>query len=134
MCYIFFFKQKSAYEMRISDGSSDVCSSDLLGAVPVERLDMITFARGIQPGLPVRFNNAGKPRAVAKRIERRFVQHVDYAPQKLAQRLTGVRIQIDENQPFPDLTGNRHKAGLSNIDIWKGLPVGNSAQLSIGVV
>src|SRR3546814_3809284 len=28
--YIFFFKQKTAYEMRISDWSSDVCSSDLL--------------------------------------------------------------------------------------------------------
>src|SRR3546814_2637842 len=27
---IFFFKQKTAYEMRISDWSSDVCSSDLL--------------------------------------------------------------------------------------------------------
>src|SRR3546814_6086346 len=26
---IFFFKQKTAYEMRISDWSSDVCSSDL---------------------------------------------------------------------------------------------------------
>src|SRR3546814_6931301 len=36
LCYIvcfvvfFFFKQKTAYEMRISDWSSDVCSSDLL--------------------------------------------------------------------------------------------------------
>src|SRR3546814_14211941 len=29
MLYVFFFKQKTAYEMRISDGSSDVCSSDL---------------------------------------------------------------------------------------------------------
>src|SRR3546814_10537627 len=36
MCYVvrcmlcfFFFKQKTAYEMRISDWSSDVCSSDL---------------------------------------------------------------------------------------------------------
>src|SRR3546814_6444203 len=28
---IFFFKQKTAYEMRISDWSSDVCSSDLFG-------------------------------------------------------------------------------------------------------
>src|SRR3546814_5274068 len=27
---IFFFKQKTAYEMRISDWSSDVCSSDLV--------------------------------------------------------------------------------------------------------
>src|SRR3546814_2014515 len=29
---IFFFKQKTAYEMRISDWSSDVCSSDLMRA------------------------------------------------------------------------------------------------------
>src|SRR3546814_10517691 len=29
MFFIFFFKQKTAYEMRISDWSSDVCSSDL---------------------------------------------------------------------------------------------------------
>src|SRR3546814_10474172 len=34
MCFLltmfFFFKQKTAYEMRISDWSSDVCSSDLI--------------------------------------------------------------------------------------------------------
>src|SRR3546814_4832909 len=29
LCCFFFFKQKTAYEMRISDWSSDVCSSDL---------------------------------------------------------------------------------------------------------
>src|SRR3546814_4036219 len=28
--FLFFFKQNTAYEMRISDWSSDVCSSDLL--------------------------------------------------------------------------------------------------------
>src|SRR3546814_5279141 len=28
--FFFFFKQKTAYEMRISDWSSDVCSSDLI--------------------------------------------------------------------------------------------------------
>src|SRR3546814_8538251 len=31
---IFFFKQKTAYELRISDWSSDVCSSDLAQRVP----------------------------------------------------------------------------------------------------
>src|SRR3546814_10148453 len=31
--YVFFFKQKTAYEMRISDCSSDVCSSDLVMAL-----------------------------------------------------------------------------------------------------
>src|SRR3546814_4230355 len=29
LVFVFFFKQKTAYEMRISDWSSDVCSSDL---------------------------------------------------------------------------------------------------------
>src|SRR3546814_6341358 len=28
--FVFFFKQKTAYELRISDWSSDVCSSDLM--------------------------------------------------------------------------------------------------------
>src|SRR3546814_6904612 len=34
-CVVFFFKQKTAYEMRISDWSSDVCSSDLDGIATV---------------------------------------------------------------------------------------------------
>src|SRR3546814_2385733 len=34
ICFdIFFYKQKSAYEIRISDWSSDVCSSDLPGTI-----------------------------------------------------------------------------------------------------
>src|SRR3546814_7019524 len=33
MCLCFVFKQKTAYEMRISDWSSDVCSSDLLDSI-----------------------------------------------------------------------------------------------------
>src|SRR3546814_1939905 len=38
--FVFFFKQKTAYEMRISDWSSDVCSSDLgSGACRDDRLD-----------------------------------------------------------------------------------------------
>src|SRR3546814_9514626 len=33
---VFFFKQKTAYDMRISDWSSDVCSSDLDGLATIE--------------------------------------------------------------------------------------------------
>src|SRR3546814_5695720 len=46
LVFFFFFKQKTAYEMRISDWSSDVCSSDLAaisGAGPASvtlRLDL----------------------------------------------------------------------------------------------
>src|SRR3546814_2069640 len=44
----FFFKQKTAYEMRISDWSSDVCSSDLGG---IRRRPAVRFLvrRGIPP-------------------------------------------------------------------------------------
>src|SRR3546814_1711909 len=54
--YFFFFKQKTAYEMRISDWSSDVCSSDLdegLGRDwyrPVEEKDS-AVAVDCEPGL-----------------------------------------------------------------------------------
>src|SRR3546814_2764082 len=42
MYYVFvFFKQKTAYEMRISDWSSDVCSSDLLFQIAEDRIQKI---------------------------------------------------------------------------------------------
>src|SRR3546814_3800295 len=41
LCFFFFFKQKTAYEMRISDWSSDVCSSDLS---PGEALGKVSAA------------------------------------------------------------------------------------------
>src|SRR3546814_6677296 len=61
-CVLFcFFKQKTAYGMRISDWSSDVCSSDLLraprrrGFAPLRaRFGGLSFAppAGVAPGLP----------------------------------------------------------------------------------
>src|SRR3546814_4443946 len=45
--FVFFFKQKTAYEMRISDWSSDVCSSDLLrermGSAAVAAADAVGY-------------------------------------------------------------------------------------------
>src|SRR3546814_3489594 len=56
--YFFFFKQKTAYEMRISDWSSDVCSSDLriaaLPALAVSFLPRVIAAfRETHPGVTV---------------------------------------------------------------------------------
>src|SRR3546814_8046697 len=42
----FFFKQKTAYEMRISDWSSDVCSSDLHAFLP-QRIDELHFLEAL---------------------------------------------------------------------------------------
>src|SRR3546814_2897072 len=39
--FFFFFKQKTAYEMRISDWSSDVCSSDLSPDIDLARWEDI---------------------------------------------------------------------------------------------
>src|SRR3546814_4329129 len=42
--YIFFFNQKTAYYMRISDWSSDVCSSDLFALNPFQQHDWLANA------------------------------------------------------------------------------------------
>src|SRR3546814_3502542 len=39
--YVFFFKQKTAYEMDVSDWSSDVCSSDLDVADPLDGVGVL---------------------------------------------------------------------------------------------
>src|SRR3546814_13455798 len=46
MFFFFFFKQKTAYEMRISDWSSDVCSSDLAASFAL----VLTAIYAIKPG------------------------------------------------------------------------------------
>src|SRR3546814_5337953 len=43
--FFFFFKQKTAYELRISDWSSDVCSSDLSGEHVAQPLDQLEQRR-----------------------------------------------------------------------------------------
>src|SRR3546814_9431278 len=53
--YFFFFKQKTAYELRISDWSSDVCSSDLFllscfNAMSIAVLDVRTEMAEAKPG------------------------------------------------------------------------------------
>src|SRR3546814_6021517 len=59
-CWVifFFFKQKTAYEMRISDWSSDVCSSDLGGSAAAGR-------RGPSPPGAWRARRSGRVRSAA---------------------------------------------------------------------
>src|SRR3546814_9412307 len=54
LCRFFFFKQKTAYEMRISDWSSDVCSSDFMtcGMATIAGTVMLLFATIIEPVVP----------------------------------------------------------------------------------
>src|SRR3546814_9410076 len=50
--FVFFFKQKTAYEMRISDWSSDVCSSDLDGLTLPSYLTLPTNTKLGDNGMP----------------------------------------------------------------------------------
>src|SRR3546814_9301058 len=52
--FVFFFKQKTAYDLRISDWSSDVCSSDLAwgnnwGFVPITDEEVAHFGKQLKP-------------------------------------------------------------------------------------
>src|SRR3546814_14576563 len=65
---VIFFKQKTAYEMRISDWSSDVCSSDLL-------------LRALAVAMDQRVMRPGDRRARAEqdqRVEQRQAEGVDH--------------------------------------------------------
>src|SRR3546814_7090199 len=57
LCFIvvlfFCFKQKTAYEMRISDWSSDVCSSDLVTGTTIPTILSTTGKSKLQTTIPV---------------------------------------------------------------------------------
>src|SRR3546814_15527371 len=63
MMRLFCFKQKTAYEMRISDWSSDVCSSDLIGALGLAQQPIHPLMGGLQPQL------AGTGQTLRRRID-----------------------------------------------------------------
>src|SRR3546814_7294548 len=83
--FFFFFKQKTAYEMRISDWSSDVCSSDL-GAGELadpkrhSRGDILLFGEDIVESLPRHLDQPGDLR----------LGLVERGQNVLPQQLTGV--------------------------------------------
>src|SRR3546814_8043213 len=80
--FVFFFKQKTAYEMRISDWSSDVCSSDLRVASLKELKLRINSVKSTQ-----KITKAKKMVAAAKL---RKAQAAAEAARPYAERLEGV--------------------------------------------
>src|SRR3546814_1981354 len=98
LCGFFFFKQKTAYEMRISDWSSDVCSSDLAmlsdigpdrrcgeAAQREDRLDDVQAVRAIEvitvpaarPQMPVAIEIVGN-RSEERRVGKECVSTCSY--------------------------------------------------------
>src|SRR3546814_20294802 len=106
----FFFKQKTAYEMRISDWSSDVCSSDLRRDQIVDPLIVIEAAdiadHDVTSGKAERFGERiVARRRVAEQVEVDAVgRHDDLV------RVDTARDQVTA-QPFAD-----HRPGLGRFD------------------
>src|SRR3546814_10571093 len=65
----FFFKQKTAYEMRISDWSSDVCSSDL---TPDSAGTMTAIATGVKTHIGAIGVSAGRHNDCAQSLDHRL--------------------------------------------------------------
>src|SRR3546814_7792293 len=120
MCCFFFFKQKTAYEMRISDWSSDVCSSDLpLDDVSLtERADLLVEATGV-------IADAGVPLAQASHqiwdTEKWFVSSEG---SRIAQRLVECGAVIDataigdgetQRRSYPGVRGQRSEEHTSEL-------------------
>src|SRR3546814_8042427 len=78
MFFFFFFKQKTAYEMRISDWSSDVCSSDL-GLLRSAHAG----ARGIAALRHEAVDHPVKQNAVVKAFAGQFLDPLDMAGSKV---------------------------------------------------
>src|SRR3546814_17471825 len=68
---IFFCKQKTAYEIRISDGSSDVCSSDLLRTYPWRLCRRTHFCWIFTTPIPLQPMAGGFPSGSPRRSSKR---------------------------------------------------------------
>src|SRR3546814_15262361 len=121
----FFFKQKTAYEMRISDWSSDVCSSDLPREIPIGARVRARFKehalgrlrRGARPEAHPRqldlladiifghqeIDGADARAVLDDEIHRRLSGRLAANRRALGQRLAGERIQrlILKPRPYP---------------------------------
>src|SRR3546814_3176757 len=112
---IFFFKQKTAYEMRISDWSSDVCSSDLIDR---------------EIGDPKH-----KPNPCLGPVEKAPFYAIKIYP---GDGSTTVGLKIDEHCRVLDAQGDPlpglYAAGLDANSIWRGKSPGHGCNVGPAMV
>src|SRR3546814_5293788 len=90
--FFFFFKQKTAYEMRISDWSSDVCSSDLAVEWILEthvHADHLTAAPYLKARLGGRTAIGARIDAVQGVFKKIFNVEADFATDRSEERRVG---------------------------------------------
>src|SRR3546814_2052663 len=70
LAFFFFFKQKTAYEMRISDWSSDVCSSDLICHRVVSRKYPLEFIIAVLTNARIEMTLGDLPQGATHQFDR----------------------------------------------------------------
>src|SRR3546814_5754863 len=88
-----FFKQKTAYEMRISDCSSDVCSSDLLKIVDQGDSGPLVSPSSLDADIQISYVSGGPagglPVSVSGVLRDRQVRSADYEDYRSEERRVG---------------------------------------------
>src|SRR3546814_11091870 len=112
ICYnIFFFKQKTEYEMRMSDWSSDVCSSDLHGSYTTPLTS--SSCRPDSRSQPPSSDGLMKSRYWCVPFGSRRATYS--APTIASANAAGVRLSVDTNRRPPGLRSlaqaDRHAPG-----------------------
>src|SRR3546814_5980618 len=82
---IFFFKQKTAYEMRISDWSSDVCSSDLKVRLQCEEVEDKKFLFNVRKA-----NKALEDKGLI----------VEFFENKACRKTVSISVNVNKHKPF----------------------------------
>src|SRR3546814_8711108 len=108
-CCFFFFKQKTAYEMRISDWSSDVCSSDL----KAHRRVQYHNREGEYANLDTEAERA-KRRESGRQARGRYVWDEGWLKKRLIKTCTKCKIELPAN-PAWFRADTKNTTGLSKI-------------------
>src|SRR3546814_15628831 len=108
MILFFFFKQKTAYEMRISDWSSDVCSSDLRQKCVARRISRPRPAPQVGEAIVVREEADAERRGDTKRTEMRDEQSLEAKPARKEQPGEHQPHHLFPHDPQPDFGAEDH--------------------------
>src|SRR3546814_13546911 len=87
--FVFFFKQKTAYEMRISDWSSDVCSSDLDLDQPLVQIIVCSDRLGMAIG-------TGGANAAGQRLVQEIARRVQEERHRIARMPAASGRRVDD--------------------------------------
>src|SRR3546814_1747202 len=110
-CVLFFFKQKTAYELRISDWSSDVCSSYLASLWRAHGIDH----REKQDGPETRRNRARRAPRPLPPMDARTVARRDHAPIQVRRFRTGLRLHGERRDEAEGLRSEEHTSELQSL-------------------